>query len=250
MKRALLISMIAVTFFALTLVALAQSRSPRQFPRSDDSSSSNRRDQMQADRVKTAFAEQSASRAQPAAYAEAKKIMLAEAARRKAAGEKAPSFAGYELGMIQSDLDKKAAARQEDASPGKELVVDAERRGRREVMANKYRTTTSLHLDAEKKYRTNLELIGDGIIIVQINVRVSAPSMQIPDAIRYAVAVVEQKTGRKPDIIKEDGLYAKWNAKTYEAEVRRVSGVPGVGPIEIMVKTKTDHDSRTVKPGI
>lgn len=235
MKCVLWISMVAVTVFALPLDTFAQF---------DDFGGSGNRGTGSKNKVDKVgaqnFAKAAASRAQPVARAEAQAIMRAEAERRKLAGEKAPSFMGYELGMMQSDIDKKAVWYQEDRKPGKVFVA-----GRNTYTGY----SKDIYLDAEKKYPVrSLQLKGDGKNIIQMSVfGDSAGSMQRMEWQRYATALVEQKTGRKPDVVDENNInnYAKWNAKTYEVDVCYERG-----GLEIRVRTKSDHDPKKVKPGI
>lgn len=235
MKLTLWISMVAVIVFALALDAFAQ------FAPDDN------RPIMSA---QERFAKDVADRAQPAAYAEAKKTMLAEAARRKQAGEKAPSFMGYELGIPTSDLDKETVLSRKDIKPGKKFYL-----------ANGGYTAVSndLYLDADQKYQVSMVILRHGFvrgpyknniehIIVRGNLFLN--QTQKLDWMRCAIAVVEQKTGRKPDVVKEDELYAKWNAKTYEVEIHRLQ-IPrdGIDVMEIKVRI-CDNDPKKIKPAI
>ena len=173
--------------------------------------------------------------------------------------EKAPSFMGYELGMMQSDIDEQAVERREDRKPGKEFIASA---GNRYSMNNHGMLIGDgppvAFLDAEKKYPiVDLTLVGNGKNIVKILVMGPVwldggdAKMRRRNWMRYATAMVEQKTGRKPDAISEDDEknYAKWNAKTYEVEIYVFRGDNQI-KIEVTAKNEEQYDSKTVKPGI
>jgi hypothetical protein len=279
MKRILWISAVAVTVFALTLTQTQRGQGQSTLPKF--LSDKEVRDHEETLRA-TEFANAMASRAKPEVRAVAEAAMRAEAERRARAEEKAPSFMGYELGMLQSDIDKKVVRRIEDAKPGKEFVAYMETtqpsrtwgfssvseiqltfsgftryqtggrdprdlRGDDVLMKDQY-------LDSEKEYAvTELRLVGDGKNIVEITVIAAIPVRRadvgtyMNNWMRYAVAMVEQKTGKKPDIVNEKGrFYAKWNAKTYGVAVYH--GSPNT--MEIKVTMEKQPDAQTIRPAL
>jgi hypothetical protein len=118
--------------------------------------------------------------------------------------------------------------------------------------------TPKLHLDSEKKYPIHsLALVGDGKNIVQMIIVTSALGSGVDietqrlNWLRYAAAMVEQKTGRKPDVLNERDVknYAKWNAKTYEVEIYAFRQ-DNTMQIKVTTKGEEQYDSRTIKPAL